>query len=286
MSSTPAALSALIASMVSLCIGTSYAKGLFPVAGAAGITALRLGLSALLLIVLQRPWRWHVTRAGWVAAGQYGVVLGCMNLSFYQALQTLPLGVAIAIEFLGPLGVAIWFSARRLDFLWIAIAALGIALLVLPRSSGHPISVVGVLFALVAALFWALYIVTGKRASHVLPEGQVVCLGLLFASMVAVPVGVASAGAVLATPQVLAAGLVVAVLCSAIPYSLEMFALMRMPNQVFGVGVSLEPAIGALAAFAILGERLGALQWLAIGAVIVASCGSALSRPAQPVPQV
>uniref|UniRef100_UPI0035C9BFFB EamA family transporter n=1 Tax=uncultured Sphingomonas sp. TaxID=158754 RepID=UPI0035C9BFFB len=286
MSRTPAALAALIASMVSLCVGTSYAKGLFPVAGAAGVTALRLGLSAALLVMLQRPWRWHVTRAGWAAAARYGVVLGCMNLSFYQALRTLPLGVAIAIEFLGPLGVAIWFSARRLDFVWIAIAAFGIALLVLPGAAGHPISLTGVAFALLAALFWALYIVTGKRASEVLPEGQVVCLGLLFASAVAVPVGIASAGAALRAPSVLAAGLVVAVLCSAIPYSLEMFALKRMPSQVFGVGLSLEPAIGALAAFAILGERLGLMQWVAIGAVLIASCGSALSRPAPPVPLV
>lgn len=289
-SRTPGALAALLASMVSVCVGTSFAKGLFPVAGATGITALRIGLAALLLVAIQRPWRWQISRVGWHAAARYGLVLGAMNLSFYQAVAVLPLGVAIAIEFLGPLVVAIWFSARRSDLLWTVLAALGIAALVLPGAGGHPIAPMGVGFALLAALFWALYIVTGKQASGVLPEGQVVCLGLCFASLVAVPVGVAHAGTLLLSPGVLGAGAGVAVLCSAIPYSLEMLALKRLPNQVFGVVMSLEPAVGALAALAILGERLGALQWLGIAAVVAASCGSALSHRrdekaiAEPVP--
>jgi inner membrane transporter RhtA len=264
--------------MVSLCVGTSFAKGLFPVAGATGLTALRIGLAALMLVAIQRPWRWRLSRDGWIAAARYGLVLGAMNLSFYQAVAVLPLGVAIAIEFLGPLSVAMWFSARRSDLLWIALAAIGIAGLVLPGAGGHPIAPAGVGFALLAALFWGLYIVTGKRASAVLPEGQVVCLGLCFASLIAVPVGVAHAGTLLLTPRVLGAGAVVAVLCSAVPYSLEMFSLKRLPHQVFGVVMSLEPAVGALAALAILGERLGLWQWLGIAAVVAASCGSALSH--------
>ena len=279
----------LLASMISLCIGTSYAKTVFPVAGPAGMTALRLGLSMLLIVALQRPWRWRLDRAAWGAAVRYGVALGVMNLCFYEAVARLPLGIAIAIEFLGPLAVAILGSTRRIDLLWIACAAAGVAILVLPGSRTHALDLTGVLFALSAAFFWALYIVWGRQATAVLREAQVVCLGLIVAALIAVPVGWASAGAVLLRPDVLGIGCVVAILCSALPYSLEMIALKRLPAHVFGVLVSLEPVIGALAAFAILGERLGALQWLAIGAIMLASCGSTIShvrdaRPALPQP--
>lgn len=272
------AVAPLLGSMVSLCVGTSYAKGLFPVAGPAGMTALRLGLSMLLIAAIQRPWRWRLDRAARLAALRYGVVLGLMNLGFYEAVARLPLGIAIAIEFLGPLGVAILGSSRRIDFVWIACAGTGVALLVLPGAGAPALDLAGVLFALLAAFFWALYIVWGRAATRLLRETQVVCLGLIVAAMIAVPVGVASAGAVLFAPRVLATGVVVAVLCSALPYSLEMIALKRLPGHVFGVLVSLEPAIGALAAFAILGERLAVPQWLAIGAIMLASCGCTISH--------
>jgi inner membrane transporter RhtA len=269
----------LILSMISLCVGTSYAKTLFGVAGPAGMTAMRIGLSALLLIALQRPWRWRINAVQARAVIAYGVVLACMNLSFYAALTSLPLGVAIAIEFLGPLGVAIAYSRSRLDGLWIALAAGGIVALVLPGASGHPISAVGVGFALLAALGWALYIVVGKRATALVPERQIVCLGLCAASVIAVPVGIAQAGAMLLDPHVLMAGFVVAILCSALPYSLEMFAIKRLPSRVFGIVVSLEPAIGAAAAFLVLGERLAGLQWLGMACVVTASIGSTIARP-------
>lgn len=282
---TAVAVVPLIGSMVSLCVGTSFAKTLFPVAGAAGMTALRLGLSMVLIAALQRPWRWRFDRAAAIAALRYGVVLGLMNLSFYEAVARLPLGIAIAIEFLGPLGVAVVGSSRRRDFFWIACAAVGVVLLVLPRATMPAADLSGVLFALLAAFFWALYIVWGRAATQVLREGQVVCLGLIVAAAIAVPVGVASAGPALFQPHVLVIGGVVAVLCSALPYSLEMVALKRLPGHVFGILVSLEPAIGAVAAFAVLGERLDALQWLAVGAIMVASCGCTLShvQAARPV---
>ncbi|OHT20610.1 EamA family transporter [Edaphosphingomonas haloaromaticamans] len=267
----------LIAAMASVCIGNSFAKALFPLAGASGTNALRLGLSALLLIALFRPWRWQIGRVGWVAVVPYGMTIAAMNLCFYMALRTLPLGIAIAIEFLGPLSIALMFSVRRADYLWIACAALGVASLTLPGaisgSSHAALDPVGLAFVLGAALAWALYIVAGKRASEILPAGQVVCLGTCVAALIAVPVGVASTGARLIEPQILAGGLVVAVLASAIPFSLEMIALKRLPRHVFGVVVSLEPAIGALAALAILGERLSLLQCLAIAALIAASVG-------------
>jgi inner membrane transporter RhtA len=276
----------LVLSMISLCVGTSYAKTLFGVAGPAGMTALRIGLSALLLIVVQRPWRWRIDAGQARAVIGYGIVLACMNLSFYAALATLPLGVAIAIEFLGPLGVAVAYSRSRFDLMWVVLAAGGIVALVLPGASGHPIDPVGVGFALLAAIFWALYIIVGKRATARVPERQIVCLGLCAASLIAVPAGIAQAGAALLEPHVLLVGFVVAIFCSALPYSLEMYAIKRLPNQVFGIVVSLEPAIGAAAAFAILGERLGGLQWVGMACVVAATIGSTLSRPRGERPDV
>jgi inner membrane transporter RhtA len=286
----------LVLSMVSLCVGTSFAKALFPVAGSAGMTALRIGLSALLLAAVQRPWRWRLDAAQTRAVCAYGVVLACMNLSFYAALTSLPLGMAIAIEFLGPLGVAVAYSRSRLDFLWIMLAAGGIAALVLPGSAvragaghaagGGAIGWSGVGFALLAALFWALYILAGKHASVLVPERRIVCLGLCVASLIAVPVGVAQAGMALLDGTVLLTGGVVALLCSALPYSLEMFSLKRLPRHVFGIVLSVEPAIGAAAAFAILGEWLQPLQCVGVAAVVAASIGSTLARPTPAIAEV
>lgn len=281
------AVAPLLASMVSLCVGSAYAKALFPIAGPAGMTALRNGLSAVLMLALVRPWRQPIGRKEARAAALYGIVLGGMNLSFYAALQRLPLGIAIAIEFIGPLGLAVVSSHRRLDLVWIAFAAVGVAALALPGTGHTAVDPVGVGFALLAALGWASYIVAGRHAGQMLGETRAVALGLCAATLVTAPVGIATAGAVLWTPAVLGTGLLVALLCSAIPYPLEMIGLRRLPRHVFGVVMSLEPAVGALAAWAVLGERLSAGQWLAIGAVVVASCGVTLtgtgvSAPARP----
>lgn len=270
------ALLPLLASMVSLCIGTSFAKTIFPVAGPAGTTALRIGLSAAVIVVAMRPWRWRIGRAALGAAAAYGVVLACMNLCFYAALSHLPLGIAIAIEFMGPLALAAWHSGRWRDGLWVALAAIGVAVLVLPGATGGaPVSWRGAGLALLAGAFWAAYIVLGKRATRLLPPQRILCLGLAVAALVAVPVGVVQAGAALWQPRVLASGAVVALLSSLLPYFLELVAMRRLTTLVFGIGVSMEPAIGALAAAAILGERLGHAQLLGIAAVTLASLGSA-----------
>ncbi len=269
--------------MVSLCVGTSYAKTLFPVAGAAGMTALRVGLAMLLLVAVQRPWRWRLAREQVRAVVFYGVVLAGMNLSFYAAVARLPLGIAIAIEFLGPLTVAVLGSGRPLDFMWVVLAAGGVGLLVMPGSASV-LDPVGIAFALGAAVGWALYIVFGKRATAVVPERRIVCLGLIAASAVAVPVGVAQAGATLLMPHVLATGALVSLLCSALPYSLELFALKRMPAATFGILVSLEPAIGALAALLVIGEAIGGREWVGIAAVGAASIGSTIARPRAEIP--
>ena len=272
--------------MTSLCVGSTFAKSLFPVAGAIGMTGLRNGLSAVLMTLLFRPWRWSLDARQWRVALGYGVILGVMNLCFYEALARLPIGIAIALEFLGPLGVALASSSRRLDLFWIACAGAGVALLVLPGVGGAPLDPVGIGFVLAAALCWAAYIVLGERASRVMPGIQAVTVGLCAAALVSVPLAIVTAGATLLRPSILMQGSLVAVLCSALPYPLEMIALRRLPRHVFGVVVSLEPAIGALAAMAMLGERLSLVRWLAITAVVVASAGVTLThRPAVvPVP--
>ena len=276
---------AVLGSVTALGVGTSWAKqALFPVVGAQGTTAVRVGLSALLMLMLWRPWRWRLSRADAQAVALYGAALGAMNLMFYLSLQTLPFGLAVAIEFAGPLTVAIWSSRRAVDFVWVALAIAGLALLLPLGLSGSTLDPLGVLYAVGAAVFWALYIVFGKRAGH-LHAGQSVSLGLLVAALVVVPVGVAHAGAALLSPSVLLVGVAVAAISSALPISLEMMALKRLPKEAFGIMISMEPAVAALLALALLGERLDTVQWLAIGCIVAASMGSAATARRLPAVQ-
>jgi inner membrane transporter RhtA len=263
-------LLAVLGSVIALGIGTSWAKQwLFPVVGAQGTTAVRVGLSAVLMLLLWRPWRWHLSRTDAKAIALYGVALGGMNLMFYMSLRTLPFGLAVAIEFSGPLAVAIWSSRRAVDFVWVALAIAGLAMLLPLGISASALDPVGLLFALAAAVCWALYIVFGKRAGH-LHAGHTVSLGLLMAA-------IAHAGAALLTPSVLLIGLAVAAVSSAIPISLEMMALKRLPKETFGIMISMEPAVAALLALVLLGEHLSLVQWLAIGCIVAASMGSAFT---------
>ena len=276
---------AVLGSVTALGVGTSWAKqSLFPVVGAQGTTAVRVGLSALLMLMLWRPWRWRLSRADAQAVALYGAALGAMNLMFYLSLQTLPFGLAVAIEFAGPLAVAIWSSRRAVDFVWVALAIVGLALLLPLGLSGSTLDPLGVLYSVGAAVFWALYIVFGKRAGH-LHAGQSVSLGLLVAALVVVPVGVAHAGAALLSPSVLLVGVAVAAISSALPISLEMMALKRLPKEAFGIMISMEPAVAALLALALLGERLDTVQWLAIGCIVAASMGSAATARRLPAVQ-
>ena len=281
---------AILGAVTALGLGTSWAKhSLFPVVGAQGTTAVRVGFSALLLLLFWRPWRWTLSGQEARTVALYGAALGAMNLCFYMSLRTIPFGLAVAIEFSGPLAVALFSSRRPLDFIWVLLAAAGLALL-LPL--GHDVSTLdpaGVLFALAAAVFWATYIIFGKRASH-LHAGHSVSLGLFVAALVVVPVGVAHAGGALLSPVILATGLGVALISSAIPISLEMVALKRLSPQAFGIMASMEPAVAALLALALLGEYLSAMQWLAIALIVAASVGSSVTAqrgkrvPAVPLP--
>jgi len=269
---------ALLGAIVTLCVGATFAKSLFPHVGAEGTTAYRVGFSALLLLGLWRPWRFALSRADLLPIIQYGAVMGLMNLSFYMALRTIPLGLAIAIEFMGPLGLALVHSRKPIHFVWIALAVLGLALLLPLQAGARSLDPTGVAFACAAAAFWALYIILGKRTAH-LHAGRTVALGMSVAALIVVPVGLVSAGTTLLQPAFLALGLLVAVLSSAIPYSLEMIALRGIPKRSFGVMLSAEPAVGALAGLAVLGERLTLTQVLAILAIVAASAGTILTAP-------
>ena len=265
----------LLVAMVSIQSGAALAKHLFPAVGASGATALRLALATLMLVAVFRPWRMRVERRQWPALLAYGVSLGLMNLMFYKALETVPLGIAIALEFTGPLAVALFGSRHLRDVVWVALAVLGLVLLV-PEQGTQALDPVGVAYALGAGACWALYIVFGQKAGS--DHGpQTVALGSCIAAAVAVPFGVAHAGAALLSPALLPIAFGVALLSTALPYSLEMVALTKLPTRTFGMLMSLEPAIGALCGLLFLHERLSVLQWLAIAAIIVASAGAAMT---------
>jgi inner membrane transporter RhtA len=276
------AVTAATVAMVSFQLGATFAKQLIPTLGSPGTTALRLGLSALLLVALQRPWRSMPARSAWPMLLAYGVSLGAMNSVFYLALRTIPLGVAVAIEFVGPLAVAVLASRRRIDYLWVALAAIGLSLLLPIAPGGTALDPAGVLYALLAGVGWALYIVFGQKAGQV-QGASASTWGLVIAALLTVPVGIASAGTQLFDPAVLPFGLGVAIFSSALPYTLEMIALRRLSAKTFGTLMSFEPAIAALAGVAILSERLTPTQWLAIGAIICASVGAVAGEPARDV---
>lgn len=268
----------LLVAMLSIQAGASMAKSLFPAVGATGATALRLALATVMLVAVFRPWRARVTREQWPLLMFYGASLGLMNLLFYKSLETVPLGIAVALEFTGPLAVALFGSRHLRDVVWVVLAVVGLVLLV-PEQGAQALDPVGVAYALGAGACWAMYIVFGQKAGNA-HGPQTVAIGSCIAAAVAVPFGVAHAGAALLAPALLPIALAVALLSTAIPYSLEMVALTKMPTRTFGMLMSLEPAIAALCGLLFLHERLSMLQWLAIAAIIVASAGAAMtSRP-------
>lgn len=286
-SDTTLSIALLVASMISIQFGASVAKGLFPALGPEGTTALRCGIAALILLALQRPWRARLPPSALLTVGLYGASLGLMNLLFYLSLARIPLGVAVALEFTGPLSVALLSSHRARDLLWVVLAAAGIVLILPLSRSSRPLDPVGVAFALAAGVCWALYIVLGQRAGKAVQGGAATALGMLAAALVVAPVGVLRAGPRLLQSHLWPLALAVAVFSSALPYSLEMHALRRLPARTFGILMSLEPALAALAGLVMLRERLSPAQGAAIACIIAASAGSAwTSRPASPPPTV
>ncbi len=276
----------LLIAMISVQSGASLAKTLFPIAGPAGTVTVRVGFGTVILCLVLRPWRTRITRESLAPLVVYGVALGLMNFLYYQALDRLPLGVAVAVEFIGPLTVAVLSSRRTIDFLWIMLAVAGFMLLLPVLPQVRHASLTGILFALGAGACWGLYIVFGQKAGHHLGT-QTVALGSIISAVLIVPAGLLHAPSVLFSRAVLLPGLAVAVLSTALPYTLEMIALTRLPARTFGVLMSLEPAVGALAGLVFLDETLSLSQCSAISLVILASIGAtatAHERMPAPVP--
>lgn len=264
----------LIAAMLCFQLGATMAKGLFPAVGASGTAALRLALSAIILLAVWRPWRLRLRRNEIRVILIYGLALGWMNFFFYLSLRFIPLGIAVALEFTGPLALAMAASRRAVDFVWILMAGLGL-LALLPLGIGSAqLDLVGVGCGLAAGACWALYIHFGRKAGAA-HGGQTTALGMTIGAIVIVPIGAAQAGVQMLSPAILPAALGVALLSSAIPYSLEMLAMPRLPTRTVGVLMSLDPALGAVAGLLFLGESLTWIQWAAIASIMAASAGSA-----------
>jgi inner membrane transporter RhtA len=253
--------------------GAAIAKGLFDSLGPGGTVLFRISLAAVILIALWRPKLGGYARAEYGLAVVFGLALAAMNLSLYLAIDRIPLGVAVTLEFVGPLGVAVAGSRRLLDGLWALLAAAGVLLLapldVLGATNLDP---VGVMFALLAGAFWASYILLSARVGGAFPGGTGLVISLCVGTLVLLPVGIASAGYALLDPKLLLLGLGVAILSSAVPYSLELSALRTLPTRVFGVLMSLEPAVAALVGFLVLGELL---DWRAVAAMVLVSMAAA-----------
>lgn len=268
--------------MASIQSGASLAKTLFPVVGAQGATTLRLFFASLILLAILRPWRARFTARSLRTVFIYGIALGGMNFLFYMSLRSVPLGIAVALEFTGPLVVALYSSRKVLDFVWIALAASGILLLIPIGQANANLDLTGVAYALGAGVFWGAYIIYGHKAGS--DNGiQTAALGVLIAALFIGPIGAFHAGSALLDIGLLPAALGVAILSTALPYSLEMIALTRMSTRTFGILASIEPAFGALCGLLFLHEELSLTQWLAIAAIILASAGATLtSRPDSP----
>ena len=288
----------VLGSVLSVQVGAAIAKGLFEDLGPAGTVFLRTGFAALVLISIWRPWRALRTarlsqdpaeRGSVPLLFAFGLSLAAMNLCFYEALSRIPLGIAVTLEFTGPLGVAVAGSRRALDVLWVVLAAAGILLLAplgrLFGASSGGVDPVGAGLALLAGAFWAAYILLAGRTGRTYPGGAGLALAMGVSTVLLVPAGVGDAGSALLNPGLLAAGFGVAMLSSAIPYSLEIEALRRLPASVFGVLMSLEPAVGAAAGFVVLGEVLNARSIAAIALVVAASAGASLSAGLKSAPE-
>ena len=267
----PPTLLVLLA-IASVQFGAALAKGLFDEVGVGGSVFLRVLFAALVLMAVWRPSPRGRSRNDLALVAVFGIVLACMNLSFYSSIDRIPLGAAVTFEFVGPLGVAVVGSRRPLDLVWVGLAAAGILLLSDLGQGG--LDGLGIGLALLAGAFWAAYILLSARVGQRFEGADGLALAMVVGTALLVPVGVAEAGSDLLVPWILAVGAAVAVLSSAIPYALEMEALRRLPTGVFGVFMSLEPGMAALAGYVLLGEGLAAREIVAIMLVVAASAGA------------
>lgn len=266
---------AVVLSILSVQFGAAIAKGLFPELGAAATASLRIGISAIILLIAFRPNFRKITKKQWKSVIPYGLSLGAMNMVFYMAIERIPIGLGVALEFVGPLIVAIFGSKRLVDFIWVLLAAAGIAIIAPWTNNG--IDLIGVLLALLAGGFWGAYILLGGKISKIMKGGDAVTIGMLFATVLILPFGIFSGGFSNLTPKLLGLGTALALLSSAIPFTLEMKALRQLPARTFSILMSLEPAVASICAFIFLQEHLSLKETLAVAAVVIASAGSTLT---------
>jgi inner membrane transporter RhtA len=257
--------------------GAAVAKTLFPELGPPGVVFLRLLFGSLALWAIARPQIRGRSRADLQLVAVLGVVLVSMNMCFYEALARAPLGIAVTVEFLGPLAVAVLLSRRPIDLVWVALAGSGVALLA--NGGGKAVHTSGIVLAAVAGLFWALYILLSVRVGRRWPGPTGLAPAMVVGGLIAMPWGIISAGRHLGDAQLVGAAVGVGLLSSALPWSMELEALRRLPPAVFSVVLSLEPAVAALAGFVFLHEHLRPRAWIAIGMVVLASAGAARRRP-------
>jgi inner membrane transporter RhtA len=274
--SLPVALALVLTAITSLQFGAGFAATLFDELGPGGAAFLRLAIAAIVLVAVARPRVVGRSRGELLTAGAFGLTLGAMNTAIYSAFDRIPLGLAVTIEFVGPLAVAIVGSRRALDALWVVLAAAGIVLL----APGGGLDGLGVAFALAAGACWAAYILLSQRVGRMFPGASGLAVAMTVGALAAAPLGIAQAGGALLHPGLLAAGAAVALGSSVIPYSFEMEALRTLPARTFGILMSLEPAVAALAGLVVLGQALSVREWIAIALVIAASAGAtAGARP-------
>lgn len=269
---------AVLLAIISVQGGAAVAKGMFPLLGATATVTLRIALSALILLLAYRPNLAKITTQQWKMVTFYGISLGAMNLSFYLSLSRIPLGLAVTLEFIGPLILAISTSKKATDFIWAFMAAAGIALIA-PWSGDNKVDLVGASLALLAGGFWAMYIVVGGKTSKIMDGGQAVSIGMLVASCLVIPFAFIDGKIFEATPTLLTMGLAIALLSSAIPFTLEMNALKHIPAKTFSILMSLEPAVAAFCGLLFLREQLAINEWIAIALVVAASAGSTITKP-------
>lgn len=271
----------VLGAIISIQVGSAIATDLFPDIGAAGVVFLRALVSALLLWAIWRP-SLRVPKENRKIVLLFGVALAGMNLCFYESIDRIPLGTAVTVEFIGPLGAALIASRRRRDWVWAGLAAAGIVLLT-GGIGGDDLNVAGLLLAFLAGLFWGSYILLGKRIGEQAEGGRVLVVPMIISAILVAPLGIADGGMELLDPTVLAIGIGVAVMSSAIPFTLEMEAMRRLPSSVFGVMMSLEPAVAATVGFILLSQGMHLNEVVAIALVVAASAG-ALRSAATPTP--
>ncbi len=273
--SLPWALAGLVIAMISIQSGASVAKELFPVLGVSVTTMLRTGFAAMILGSLWFPKAAQLPGNSWKVGLAYGGSLGLMNLSFYLSLERIPLGLAVTLEFVGPLGLALVQSRRLLDILWAAMAMLGIFLLLpLSELEVNFLDRVGIFYALLAGAFWASYIVFGKKIGTLVQGGYAASIGMIGAALIVLPFGLWNSSPLVNHWQLIPKAMLIALLSSALPYALEMNALRRLPTKTFGILMALEPVIACLIGWFMLDESLSLQHWYAVGLITVAAQAS------------